>query len=253
MPVNTKVLAIDLGNSTVSFGIFESGKLLHSSKFVTEKNAKNNYLEEHFRLDDSILANLAAVGLASVVPELDSEFKDYFLKKFNLEIKQITYQNCTDLQFDILEPGGVGADRIANALAAKYYYGTPALVVDVGTATSFDFVSESAAFAGGVIMPGPQISFDALKAKASKLKDIKLDWPARVLGKNTAEAINSGVHYGHLFAVEGIVRTIKEDTGNLEQVILTGGAGPLLLEKSDCFSVFDAELTLKGIELFLRD
>ncbi len=244
-------LAVDIGNSNITFAKFVDGKVEFKGNFQTFKGQSPDFFEKQFELPGAsgLFTGLNNIAIASVVPELDDAVNKFMLARTGLQPVWINPSNCLGLNLDVSEPETVGADRIANAIAARKLYGTPVLVVDVGTATSFDFVAADGSFAGGVIMPGPKISFDALRAKASKLKDISLDWPKQVIGKNTAEAINSGVHFGHMYAVEGLVAAAKREHYGLHKVIVTGGAGSLLLENSAWFSVYDPDLTLKGIEI----
>jgi type III pantothenate kinase len=151
------------------------------------------------------------------------------------------------LVFD--NPREVGADRVVNTLAAYTLYGGPAIVVDFGTSTNFDVVSAKGEFLGGVLAPGVEISVDALAARAAQLRKVELVKPARVIGKNTVEALQSGVVYGFAGQVDGIVRGIASELGTPRAVVATGGLAPIVIDECDTITHHEPALTLIGLRL----
>ncbi|MDX1401248.1 MAG: type III pantothenate kinase, partial [Kiloniellales bacterium] len=151
------------------------------------------------------------------------------------------------LRIEIDRPETLGADRIANAIAAHNRYRGPLIVVDFGTATNFDVVDESGAFIGGVLAPGVDLSLDALSTAAAKLPRIRVRMPERVIGRTTESALESGFFWGHVGLVEGLISRIRSEFGKPMKVVGTGGLAPLFERASPLIDVIDPELTLRGL------
>ena len=163
----------------------------------------------------------------------------------------------SDLVIKYDNPQEIGADRIANSVAAKEIHGFPAIVVDFGTATTFDIISSKGEYLGGVITPGIEISSEALFSYAAKLSKVDLYWPKKVIGKNTYDCIRSGILYGYLgqidFLIDKIIEEVRqEDPVFKPKVIATGGLSVLMLEKSRWIGIHDPDLTLKGLDLLVE-
>jgi type III pantothenate kinase len=161
------------------------------------------------------------------------------LAVLNLDGVQVRYDN----------PAEVGADRIVNAVAAKERYGTPAIVVDFGTATTLDLLGEDGAYLGGAIAPGPGISSEALFTKAAKLPKVEFARPLTVMGRNTVASMQSGLYWGYVGLVEGLVRRMGEEQGGIETVVATGGFAPVIAQDCPSIKHVDEDLTLWGLQL----
>jgi type III pantothenate kinase len=176
------------------------------------------------------------------------------LKYFKHEPFIISSDSKTGINVLYDYPKEVGADRIANSVAVKEFYGCPAIVADFGTATTFDIISSDCSYIGGVIVPGVEISSEALFKFAAKLSKVDLSWPETIIGKNTYDGLRSGILYGFLGQVDFIIeKIIEEEKGNKKIfkpfIIATGGLSYLLKDKSKYLKIFDDDLTLKGIRL----
>lgn len=157
------------------------------------------------------------------------------------------YETGLNIKYD--NPKEVGADRIVNAVAAIHLYGNPLIVVDFGTATTYCYIDENKQYMGGAIAPGITISTEALYSRAAKLPRIEITRPDNIIGKNTVSAMQSGILFGYVGQVEGIVKRMKWQAKQEPKVIATGGLAPLIANESDCIDIVDPFLTLKGLEL----
>ncbi|OGS44730.1 MAG: hypothetical protein A2539_03845 [Elusimicrobia bacterium RIFOXYD2_FULL_34_15] len=230
-----KLLAVDIGNTTINFGLFENGKLISKKKVLSKKFKSNPY------------KNYCKAIISSVVPNLTLKTKKIIKKATVVINKNIP------IKIKIKNPKQVGTDRLVNALAAKKIYGYPAIIIDSGTATTFDIISKKGEYIGGIIAPGIRISAEALNEKTAKLPKINLTNinknKLNVVGKNTEEAIKSGIIYGHVGLIREVVNEIRKQNPEIRnaKIILTGGYSKLL---SSFFSFkTDENLTLKGLQI----
>lgn len=229
-----KLLAIDIGNTTINFGLFENKKL-KKIKICTEKFKKIPF------------GNYDAAIISSVVP--------FATKKIirQLKIKPIItdYKNIP-IKIKVKNPKQVGSDRLVNAVALKEIYGCPSVVIDSGTATTFDFVSEKGEYLGGVISPGIKISAEALHEKTAKLPKVSFRALARnlIIGKNTKEAILSGIFFGHIGLIKEVIDRVQSSEFRVQRlkVILTGGYADFFAAHFPDFIV-DDDITLKGLKI----
>jgi type III pantothenate kinase len=259
------LLAIDVGNTNIVIGVFERTELVYSwrlstirERTVDELGIQLSDLCEHHKIKRE---RISGIVIASVVPPLTATLQAMAVKYFMRT--PLMFEPAVNGGMPILydNPAEVGADRIVNALAALDQYGTgrPIIVVDFGTATTFDAISAKGEYLGGVICPGPQISADALFQRAAKLPRIDVRKPAKVIGTNTVASMQSGLYWGYVDMVEGLVRRMKEELGGDALVIATGGlAASVSLEaqvrNSQAVSTplvdhVDPELTLQGLRL----
>lgn len=220
------LLTIDIGNTNIVFG--PSGL-----RIKTDLNLLKKTLRKFWKTDKVIVS--------SVVPQLDKIIKKYFKSAYFVTHK--TFKNI--MKIKIKNPSEVGADRLVNAYAAYKLYGGPAIVVDFGTATTFDVISKDGSYLGGLIAPGIQISADALHEKTAKLPKVKVQIPKNIIGKSTVEAMQAGIFYGYVGLVEGII----EKLGLEVRIIATGGFAKLISKKTRVFDKIDTSLTLKGLRL----
>ncbi|MFA5779967.1 MAG: type III pantothenate kinase [Elusimicrobiota bacterium] len=228
-----KLLAIDIGNTTINFGLFENEKLEKATVF-TEKFKKIPFGD----YDNGIIASVVPYATKKIIRLL--KIKPIILDSKNIPIK-----------IKVKNPQKVGPDRLVNAFAAKELYGVPSVVVDLGTATTFDVVSKNGEYIGGVIAPGIKISAESLYEKTAKLPKIKLEVPKNIIGKNTKEAIMSGIFYGHLGLIKEVIKKVKGERLNVKKIILTGGYATFFSKHFPDFIV-DGDITLKGLKIIFE-
>ena len=246
------LLAIDMGNTNIAFGVFRHDALKGNWRLSTEGRKT---ADEYGALLFSLLAHsglsrqdLKGAIIASVVPQLTPVFREALSRYFNIEALVVTNENCgipvlTD------NPAEVGADRLVNAVAAYSERKKSLIVVDFGTAVTFDYVTEAGEYAGGIIAPGIGISSEALFKKTAKLPRVEPSRPARLIGRNTVESISSGVFYGFISLVDGIIERMMAEAGTGPEVVATGGLAPIVIGESKYVTVADEFLTLKGLRI----
>lgn len=247
------LLAFDIGNTNIVVGCFEGDKLeaefrlkTTSGRTVDEYGALLLMLINQ-RFPGGIKVNGSIIS--SVVPPVTPDVAAMVRELFGLESLMIGPGIKTGLPIRLPDPSAVGADRVVNAVAAKEFFGTPALIIDFGTATSFDFVSAEGAYEGGIIAPGLAVAADSLVQNTAKLPRIELKWPATVIGKGTVAAMQSGTVIGYVCLVEGLIDKTISEVGPIKHIIATGGLGRTICEHSTKISAYDPHLTLRGLRL----
>ena len=253
------LLAIDIGNSNITIGCFRNGALVATRRAATVAGATPDelelLLEGLLRLDDAAFADVSEIVCASVVPALTASIEAVADRRDRPLL--IAGAGTVPLPVRTDRPGDVGADRLVNALAAGRLYGTPAVVVDFGTATTFDCVAADGAYVGGAIAPGLELGLEALAARTAKLPRIDLRTPDRAIGRDTVSAMQSGTIFGYQALVTGLLVRIRRELSDASGVspsevraILTGGlstapwAGAL-----EGIDAIDPDLTLKGLAI----
>jgi type III pantothenate kinase len=253
------LLAIDVGNSNITIGSFRNGSLAAVRRAATPASPTPDeievLLEELLRLDDAAFADVSGIACASVVPAVTAALEAVAARRERSLL--VASAGTVPIPVRVDRPGEVGADRLINALAVARLYGTPAIVVDLGTATTFDCVASDGAFVGGAIAPGLQLGLEALASRTAKLPRVELRAPERAIGRDTVAAIQSGGVLGYQALVSGLLARIRRelaDAGDLAvgdvHVVLTGGlsqgawAGAL-----EGVEAIDPELTLKGLAI----
>lgn len=247
------IVVMNIGNSNIVMGVYEGENLRYHWRFSTDRNkTEDEYGMLVKSLFDSVglaLHQVRGVIFSSVVPPMNFTIErmceKYLLRKALIVGPGIK----TGLNIKYEYPREVGSDRIVNAVAAIRDYGTPLIVVDFGTATTFCYIDERGQYWGGAIAPGIRISTEALVSRTAKLPRIEMAKPASVVGRNTVAAMQSGIYYGFVGQVEGIVRRIIAESGAEPQVVATGGLASLVANETDCIHVVDPDLTLKGLRL----
>ena len=233
------LLAIDLGNTNIVFGFFKGRRLIREWRFPSGK----------FMLP-SIKGPLEQVIVASVVPGKDGSLRKKIKQTYHCAPFFVTASNIPGLKVRLKNKKEIGADRVVDALAAKRLYGVPAIVVDFGTATTFDVISAKGEYLGGAIAPGIAMARDALYEMTAKLPKVKITAPKNVIGKNTVSAMQSGLVYGYVAMVEGMVNKLKTKNSKLKiKVVATGGLAKLICKHTKVVDRIDAELTLKGLQM----
>lgn len=247
------LLTIDVGNTQTQAGVWSGEELLHEWRISTERNATADELAAHhdqiLRLRGGSLGDLDEMVVASVVPTLSAAYKQLSLKYLRREALVIGPGIRTGVALAIDNPHELGADRIVNAVAAHRRHGGPCIVVDFGTATTFDAVSRAGEYLGGAIAPGIETSLDALTARAARLVKVELVAPDRAIGKSTAESMRSGLVFGTVAMVDGVVARMKEELGADAAVIATGGLSSLVFPLSEQIDEVDPLLTLEGLRV----
>lgn len=251
------LLAIDIGNTNIVLGVFDGDRLVQSWRLTTirERTADelgvllSSLCERH----GVAPASVSGIVLASVVPPLTGTVQAMARQYFGRT--PLTVEPAVNSGMSILydNPAEVGADRVVNAVAAYERYGRrtgkPVVVVDFGTATTFDAISAAGEYLGGVICPGPQISADALFQRAARLPRVDVRKPPRVIGTNTVASMQSGLYWGYVDMVDGLVRRVAKDLGGDVVVVATGGFATVVAAETSCVTHVDEELTLRGLHI----
>ena len=252
------LLAIDVGNSETVLGLFDSGDLLEQWRVGTDTRRTADEWAVVLRglIDGSSLGDLGEVdGIAMCcsVPSVQHEMRDMFRRHFgDLPAVIVEPGVKTGVPIRMDNPKEVGSDRIINALAANHIYGGPSVVVDFGTATTFDAVSAKGEYVGGAIAPGIDISVDALSRHGAQLHMVEIVKPRAAIAKNTTEALRSGIVFGFAGQVDGIVdRMVAELTDNPDEVtvVATGGLATTVIDECETVDVHEPWLTLTGLRL----
>jgi len=254
-----KLLATDIGNTNVSIGLFEGDRLVHSWRAISRANATPDevaaMLTAMLGLDGHRLDELDAVAMASVVPPLTETWERLVAERIGVTpaiVDAASLDGVLDIRID--RPAEAGADRLANALAARNEFGGPAIVIDLGTSTNFDLIDADGAYIGGAIAPGMGLSLEALVGRASKLPRIELQRPPSAIGANTVHAMQSGTVLGYIGLVSGLLTALRGELaerippGSRVTVVATGGYThqPWLRDVPGIDAV-EPDLTLRGI------
>ena len=247
------LLALDAGNTNVTIGTFEFGKLTATWRLRTvhEQTADEwgVLLRSLFQLAGLHVSKVDGIIIASVVPPIDAALALMARRYFETEALFVTPETDTGLKICYDDPKEVGADRVVNAVAALYKYGGPCVVVDLGTAITFDVISAGSEYLGGIIAAGIGISIDALFARTARLPRVDFREPAKLIGTNTVGSVQSGLYYGALGMIDGIVERLVRELGPDTKVVATGGQAPLIARSSQRLKVVDENLTLDGLEI----
>ena len=251
------LLAIDVGNTNIVLGVFDRQELAASWRLLTlrERTADEIGLMvaglfAHHRIE---IGSIDGVVVGSVVPVLTPIVQSMVKRYFGRTALLVDPTSNAGMPILYERPTEVGADRIANAVAAYEQYGRrlglPLIIADLGTATTFDAVTARGEYLGGVICPGPQIAADALFQRAARLPRVDVRKPPRVIGRTTIGAIESGLFYGYLGMVEALIRRMTEELGGRATAIATGGLAPLIAPETTLFDAIEPEITLNGLRL----
>ena len=247
------LLAIDVGNTNIVYGLFDGAKLVHQFRVESSRGrTADEYaviLRQLIEMRDVKADDVKAAIIASVVPALTDPMLELVRRAFGLEALVVGPGIRTGMAILYENPREVGADRIVNGVAAYERFHGGLVVVDFGTATTFDCVSPKGEYLGGVIAPGIQISADALFARAAKLPRVEIAKPPRVVGRNTQHSMQSGIVYGYVGLVDGLVDRLIEELGFPCSVVATGGLARLIAPLSRAIQEVDEDLTLTGLRI----
>ncbi|GIV05151.1 MAG: type III pantothenate kinase [Fimbriimonadales bacterium] len=245
------LLGIDVGNTHTVLGVYESGRWrawrVHTNAARTE--------DEHYILLRSLLQAegldkaISGVAICSVVPALEEPLRQLARRWLDCEPLFVSCSTDLGLQIDYEPPTAVGADRLANAVAATHHFGAPVIVLDFGTATTLDAVSRERVYVGGAILPGVELMLESLAGRTARLPRIAIEGACQPLGKSTPESLRSGVILGSVGAIEHLIRLFKQELGDEAQVIATGGLATRFAPHCPSIQRVEPMLTLEGLRI----
>lgn len=251
------ILAIDIGNTNMEFGIFSDNKLRGSFRLGTNRDITSDevglMMRQYFLINNIDINAIEDIIISSVVPQVMYSISNALGKYIGKSPLIVGSNMPINIDNKYGSPSEVGADRLVNALAAYRKYGGPVIVVDFGTATTFDAIDGDGAYLGGAIYPGIKISTEALFEKTAKLPRVELKNPGTIIGKNTVMSMQAGVIYGYVGAVEKIVEEMKLMLGSGTNVTATGGFSKLIGKNSDIFDNIDRTLTIDGLLMIYNE
>jgi len=250
------LLAVDIGNTNIQFGMYDTeqkkwigtwrSQTVHDRMSDEYAVLLRSFFDDHFLTFDHV----SGMVIASVVPHLTVTFGELAERYMQPKPLIVDSSTPTPVQVNVDHPSEVGPDRIVNAVAAKVLYGCPAVVIDIGTATTFDVVDKNGDYVGGAIAPGIRVAHDALVGRAARLSQIDLIPPPAAIGRNTIHAMQSGLVLGYIGLIEGLTRRIVDELGDPNtRVIATGGLARILVGHTDVFEEYVPNLTLEGLRL----
>ncbi len=247
------LLTIDIGNTNIKIGVYQDERLTAHWRVTTERHRlADEYLvllHNLFDLGGIDPREIDGCAISCVVPPLTGEFRTLCRTYFRVEPLMVNATTPTGLRYNVDTPAELGADRIANSLAAFRRYGGPVIVLAFGTATTFDVITADGEYIGGAIAPGIGISADALFRLAAKLYQVELVRPPSVIGKNTIHHMQSGVILGYAGLVEGLVNRMQTELGTSCPVVATGGLAELIAAETEAITTVEPYLTLEGLRL----
>ena len=250
--VNEVLLVLDVGNTNTVMGIYDGDRLMNRWRLTSRKQTAD---EVGFMIQGLLSAssikkeNIEAAVFASVVPSLDEMFLEGLASYVGTKCVKVTSDLDIGLEIRMKNPAGIGADRLVNAVAGTAKYGSPLVVVDLGTAVTLDVIAPDGAYLGGAIAPGMEIGMESLFSRTAKLPQISLEAPGRYIGGDTTEAIQSGIVYGTAGLVDSLIRGIFTELGSKCRVVATGGHAPVIAGLSEFVTDLDPWLTLDGLRI----
>jgi type III pantothenate kinase len=247
------LLVIDVGNTNTVLGVYDGNVLVDHWRIGTEKGKTadewGTMFRDLFLFDHLDMKDFEGMIISSVVPPVSDMLQGMADKYFHIKPLIVGPDIDTGIKIVYKNPAEVGADRIVNAVAAYERYKKSLIVVDFGTATTFDYVSSKGEYKGGAISPGIGISAEALFQRTSKLPRVEIVKPKQVIGKNTIESMQSGIFFGYVGLVDEIVRRMKKEVGSNPKVIATGGLASLIAKESETIEEVNEFLTLEGLKI----
>ncbi len=247
------LLTVDIGNTNIMLGVFEGDELRATWHMATRIHRMSDEYAAlllnllHYQGLDA--SDIEEIALCSVVPPLTATFEELFQRYFHISPLVVGTGVKTGVRIRMDNPREVGADRIVNTAAAHHLYGGPIIIVDLGTATTFDTVSKEGDYLGGAIAPGIETAAEALFMRAAKLPRVELVRPERAIGTSTIAAMQSGIVFGYVALVEGMVARIQKELGEKAKVVATGGYAELIAKETSVIDVINPTLTLTGLRL----
>jgi type III pantothenate kinase len=251
------ILTIDVGNTNITCGVFRGDEIVASFRITTKMpRTSDEYgmlLSNLIQQNDLSPSDIKDAIICSVVPNIMHSLQGGLVKYFHITPIIVEAGIETGIRIVTSNPQQIGADRIVDAVGAYEIYGGPVLVIDFGTATTYDFIDGSGAFLGGITAPGIRISARALWEDAAKLPEIEIKKPDTILGKDTITSMQSGLVYGQIGQTEYIINKVKQEVGLTSmRTVVTGGLGRIIASETDTIDIYDPNLTLKGIHLVYK-
>jgi type III pantothenate kinase len=247
------LLALDAGNTNITIGVFRNGELANQWRLRTVHDQTEDewgiLLRNLFSLAQLDFSAIKGVIISSVVPQLDPTLTDMSRDYFHREPVFVTHETDIGLEIAYDNPREVGADRLVNSVAAHHLYGGPCIIVDFGTAITFDVVSADAKYLGGIITAGIGVSISALFAKAARLPMIDFREPDKLIGTNTVGSMQSGFYFGAISLIDGMIVRLLDEIGPDTRLVATGGHAELIVNGSRHLKTVDQNLTLDGLRL----
>jgi type III pantothenate kinase len=246
------LMVLDVGNTNTALGVYQQDDLLHCWRLVTERDRTADewgiLLRTLFNLGDISTEAISAVIISNVVPPAGPALEEMSVRYFGIQPLFVDPTMNVGMPIRYKPPGDVGADRVVDAIAAYERFGGPCIVVDFGTATTFDAISEGGEYLGGVIAPGIAISAEALFLRAARLPRVEVRRPSAVIGDSTVGSIQSGLYWGYVGMVDGILRRMKAELEGAH-VVSTGGLADLISPACEEIDSVEKNLTLEGLRL----
>jgi type III pantothenate kinase len=247
------LLAIDIGNTHTVLGIFDGERLIADWRLASAANrtADETWLDVKSFCGEAgvTISTIRGVGISSVVPDLNGIFETMVRKYLRIEPLMVNASLDLGIRVMYKDPGTVGADRLCNAVAGFRKYGGPLIIIDFGTATTYDVVSREGNYLGGVISPGLESSAAELHRRAAKLPKTELRFPDRVIGQDTTSSMQAGIMFGAVDSVEGMVRRIRSELGTKVRVIATGGLSSSVALHTEIIEACEPALVLEGVRM----
>jgi type III pantothenate kinase len=254
--VSRLIFVFDVGNTNIVLGVYDQEELKHHWRIETNRSKTEDefgmIIRNLFNHANLSFSDIDGIIISSVVPPIMFSLERMCQKYFHIKPLVVGPGIKTGLNIKYENPREVGADRIVNAVAAIHEYGSPLIIVDFGTATTYCYIDEHKQYMGGAIAPGINISTEALYTRAAKLPRIEIARPDGVVGKNTVAAMQAGILYGYVGQVEGIVKRMKDQSKAKPTVIATGGLSNLIAQESTIIDIVDPFLTLKGLQIIYK-
>lgn len=244
------LLTIDIGNTTTKFGVFENDDLIKSHIIPTIRSKSSDEIFES--IGNELNYNFNGVIISTVVPELNQAFTKLSENHFNTNVIFVNHDFDFGFKINYNPPTNVGIDRLVAAFAAIEKYGKPCIVCDFGTATTIDVVNSQNEYLGGIITAGMNLLADSLHQRTSKLPKIELRKPEKVIGNSTVSAIQSGVYFGYIGLVDGLIKRMIDELGENPKVVATGGLAQLIGETSGMIDIIDNNLMLNGLRVIYQ-
>lgn len=247
------LLVIDIGNTNITMGLYEGNHLKGTYRLTTKMQRTSDefgfMILSFLNASNTKSEDIKDIIISSVVPKINYSFTNCIKKYLHKEPIMIGPGVKTGISIRIDNPTSLGADRLVDAAGAYYTYGGPCLIIDFGTATTYDVVNDKGEFIGGATAPGIGICTNALSSQAAKLPEIEISKPEKIIAKNTVKSMQAGIVYGYIGQTEYIIKKIKEEYGHDMKVISTGGLGRIIANETDAIDIHDADLTFKGLRI----
>ncbi|RHM63679.1 MULTISPECIES: type III pantothenate kinase [Coprobacillaceae] len=247
------LVVVDIGNTNITMGLYHDDKLVGNYRLTTKlQRTSDEYgfmILSFLNAYHTKVEDIKDVIIASVVPKIMYSFTNSIRKYFHKEPIIVGPGIKTGISIKIDNPKALGADRLVDAAGAYYLHHCACLVIDFGTATTFDIISSKGEFLGGATAPGLGISVEALSSQAAKLPEIEIKKPASIIGRNTVDSMQAGVVYGYIGLTDKIISQIKKEYGEELKVVSTGGLGRMIYHETDLIDTYDPDLTFKGLKI----